>query len=181
LPEGSAIVAVILINAAIGFFTELRADRSMEGLRRLGSVNTRVRRDGQAAEVLADNLVPGDFVLVEGGDVVTAVIRMIETSKLQADESALTGIIGLIGFLKGRELFITLETSIALAVAGIPEGMVIFDNIRKFLVYSISCNVTEIASVALDSAANVPLPLLHLQILYLNLATYRFSNSMFWR
>lgn len=72
--EGSAIVAVIFINAAIGFVTELKAVRSMEALRRLGSVKTRVRRDGQAAEVSADNLVPGDIVIVEGGDVVTAEI-----------------------------------------------------------------------------------------------------------
>jgi hypothetical protein len=57
--EGSAIVAVIFINAAIGFVTELKAVRSMEALRRLGSVKTRVRRDGQVAEVPADNLVPG--------------------------------------------------------------------------------------------------------------------------
>ncbi len=89
--EGVAIAAVIFISAGIGFFTELRATRSMEALRRLGSVNARVRRDGQLQEIPAQEIVPGDIVVLEGGDIVTADLRLIEASKLQADESALTG------------------------------------------------------------------------------------------
>lgn len=89
--EGFAIVAVIVINTLIGFFTELRAVRSMEALRELGHVSARVRRNGEVQEIHAEDLVPGDIVLLEGGDVVTADIRLFEVSKLQADESALTG------------------------------------------------------------------------------------------
>lgn len=89
--DGMAIVVVISINAAIGFFTELRAVRSMEALREMGSVSAKVRRDGQVREVGAEELVPGDIVLLEGGDVITADLRLIEASKLQANESALTG------------------------------------------------------------------------------------------
>lgn len=89
--EGTAIAVVIFINAAIGFVTELRAVRSMEALQRLGSVSAKVRREGQAHQIPAEKLVPGDIVLVEGGDVVTADLRLIEASKLQANESALTG------------------------------------------------------------------------------------------
>jgi Ca2+-transporting ATPase len=89
--EGLAIVAVILINAGIGFFTELKAVRSVEALRRLGSVAAKVRRDGEIREIAAENLVPGDLLIVEGGDVITADCRLMEASKLQADESALTG------------------------------------------------------------------------------------------
>lgn len=89
--EGAAIAAVIAINAAIGFLTELKAVRSMESLRRLGAVNARVRRDGQLQEVAAEALVPGDIVVLEGGDVITADLRLIQASKLQADESTLTG------------------------------------------------------------------------------------------
>jgi Ca2+-transporting ATPase len=89
--DGSAVVAVILINSAIGFFTELNAVRSMEALREIGSVNTTVRREGQVKQVSAEELVPGDIIVVEGGDVVTADMRIIEASKLQANESALTG------------------------------------------------------------------------------------------
>jgi len=89
--EGTAIVVVLAINAAIGFFTEHRAVRSMEALRRLGSMTAKVRRGGELREVAAEELVPGDIVVVEGGDVVTADIRLLRASKLQADESALTG------------------------------------------------------------------------------------------
>ncbi|NGP89891.1 cation-translocating P-type ATPase [Fodinibius halophilus] len=89
--EGWAIVIVIIINTAIGFFTELRAVRSMEALYKLGTVETRVRRGGKVQHIDAHELVPGDIVLFEGGDVITADLRLIEASKLQADESALTG------------------------------------------------------------------------------------------
>jgi Ca2+-transporting ATPase len=89
--EGIAIAVVILLNAAIGFATELRAVRSMEVLRRLGTVKTKVRRNGKIQEISAEQLVPGDIVILEGGDIVTADLRLINASKLQANESALTG------------------------------------------------------------------------------------------
>ena len=91
LLEGWAIVVVIVINTAIGFGTEWRAVRSMEALRELGHVEARVRRDGETQLVGAETLVPGDVVVVEGGDVVTADVRLLDASKLQVDESALTG------------------------------------------------------------------------------------------
>ncbi len=89
--EGIAIGVVIVINTVIGFFTELRAVRSMEALQELSRVDAKVRRDGETVQVAAQQVVPGDIVLVEGGDVVTADLRLLEASKLQADESALTG------------------------------------------------------------------------------------------
>lgn len=89
--EGVAICLVLLINGIIGFFTELRAARSMEALRVLGNLTTRVRREGHTALVPAEDLVPGDVVLLEGGDVVTADLRLIQASNLSADEAALTG------------------------------------------------------------------------------------------
>lgn len=88
---GIAISGVIIINALIGFFTELKAVRSMEALKKLGGVTARVRRDGEIQEIRAEGIVPGDIVIVEGGDVVTADVRLFEASKLQADESLLTG------------------------------------------------------------------------------------------
>ncbi|HKJ46896.1 MAG TPA: cation-translocating P-type ATPase [Balneolales bacterium] len=89
--EGASILAVILINAAIGFFTELRAIRSMEALYSLTQVNARVRRDGQVREIPAMEIVPGDVVVIESGDVISADLRVLESNKLQSDESALTG------------------------------------------------------------------------------------------
>ncbi len=89
--EGAAIASVILINGAIGFFTELQAIRSMEALRRLSQVKTKVRRGGEVFEISAQDLVPGDIVLLDAGDIVTADLRLTAASKLQADESTLTG------------------------------------------------------------------------------------------
>jgi Ca2+-transporting ATPase len=89
--DSIAIAVVVVVNAAIGFLTEMRAVRSMEALREMGRVTTKVRREGQIKEISAEELVPGDVVVLEGGDIVTADLRLIEASKLQANESALTG------------------------------------------------------------------------------------------
>lgn len=89
--EGWAVLVVVLLNTAIGFVTERRAVRSMEALHTLSKVTARVRRGGQESEIPAEDLVPGDIVVVEGGDVVTADLRLFEASRLQVDESTLTG------------------------------------------------------------------------------------------
>ena len=89
--ECIAISAVLAINAAIGFVTELRAVRSMEALRSLATRSVLVRRDGRAAMLPAEQLVPGDMVIIEAGDVVAADLRIVEAANLACDESALTG------------------------------------------------------------------------------------------
>jgi Ca2+-transporting ATPase len=89
--QAAAILIVLLINTMIGFFTEFRAVRSMEGLRKLGTRSSRVRRDGKLKTIPAELVVPGDIVLFESGDVVTADIRLVEVRNLFCDESTLTG------------------------------------------------------------------------------------------
>lgn len=89
--EGVAIFVVLLINGLIGFVTEMRAIKSMEGLQEMTEIEARVRRAGEIEKVSAEDLVPGDIVLLSAGNVVPADLRVIEPSKLQADESALTG------------------------------------------------------------------------------------------
>ncbi|WP_400082871.1 cation-translocating P-type ATPase [Yoonia sp. R78084] len=91
IAEGIAIVVVLLINGAIGFFTELRAARAMEALMQIAQVQTRVRRGGDVRKVNAHELVPGDVVILEAGDMVTADMRLTEVASLMADESVLTG------------------------------------------------------------------------------------------
>jgi Ca2+-transporting ATPase len=89
--DGLAIGIAIFLNVAFGFFTELRATRSMEALQRMSRVTARVRRNGEKSRIPSEKLVPGDIVEFEGGDLVPADIRLVEASRLKTDESALTG------------------------------------------------------------------------------------------
>lgn len=91
LEEAGAIIAVLAINTLIGFVTELKAARSIEALRALGGRSVRVRREGRVSLVAAEELVTGDIVLLDAGDAVSADLRLIEASRLAADESMLTG------------------------------------------------------------------------------------------
>jgi Ca2+-transporting ATPase len=89
--EGGAIVGVLALNTLIGFVTEIKAVRSIEALRVLGTRSARVCRDGRTRLILAERLVPGDVVLLDAGDVITADLRLVEASNLEIDESTLTG------------------------------------------------------------------------------------------
>ncbi|SHN13514.1 cation-translocating P-type ATPase [Roseibium suaedae] len=89
--DALAICVVLLINGIIGFVTELRAARSMEALLRITDVSARVRRDGQVHDISAAGIVPGDIVLLEAGDVVSADVRLLSASGLLCDESLLSG------------------------------------------------------------------------------------------
>ncbi|MBI4339729.1 MAG: cation-transporting P-type ATPase [Chloroflexi bacterium] len=92
MPElGSAIIAVILINAVFSFFQEYRAERAVAALRRLLPAKAKVRRNGEVVEVLAESLVPGDVLLLSEGDQVSADARLVEAYDLQVDQSVLTG------------------------------------------------------------------------------------------
>lgn len=89
--EAIAVLIVILITAAIGFFMEWQAVRSMEALRKMTLSHARVLRSGREDVLEAWELVPGDIVLLEAGDVVPAEARIIEHENLAVKESALTG------------------------------------------------------------------------------------------
>ncbi len=89
--EAIAILAALLLNAAIGFLAEWRARVSLARLRALAVPNATVRRDGQLARVAAEELVPGDVVVLEAGAAVPADARLLRSAALQVDESALTG------------------------------------------------------------------------------------------
>ncbi|MEB3359222.1 MAG: cation-transporting P-type ATPase [Synechococcales bacterium] len=89
--EGVAVIIAILLNTVIGFVTELRAVRSMEALQKLSKSKARVRRGGDVQEISAEELVPGDILVLDSGDLIPADARLLEASKLQVDESPLTG------------------------------------------------------------------------------------------
>ncbi|MDP3968837.1 MAG: cation-transporting P-type ATPase [Nocardioides sp.] len=89
--EATAVALVVVVNTIVGFLTELRAIRSVEGLRKLASSVADVERDDRRGEVDAVELVPGDIVSVEAGDRVPADIRLVEAFEVTVVESALTG------------------------------------------------------------------------------------------
>ncbi len=89
--EAIAVVAAILINTVIGFVTELKATRSMDALRQLSKRTASVIRNGDYQEIAASDIVIGDIVVVNAGDLIPSDIRWIEANKLRVNESALTG------------------------------------------------------------------------------------------
>jgi len=89
--EAVAILAALLLNATIGFLAEWRARVSLGRLRALAVPHATVRRDGQLARISAEELVPGDVVVLEAGAAVPADARLLRSAALQVDESALTG------------------------------------------------------------------------------------------
>jgi Ca2+-transporting ATPase len=91
VPEALAILAILLLNAVLGFFQEYRAERSLEALRQLSAPVANVIRDGVEIEIPATELVIGDIVVLEAGDTVPADGRLIETGELRVVESTLTG------------------------------------------------------------------------------------------
>ncbi len=89
--DAFAIFIVIFVNAAIGFVAEVRAMSSMESLRKMGRTESRVLREGRQQLVSSEDLVPGDLLLLDAGDVVTADCRVFEQHNFNVDESILTG------------------------------------------------------------------------------------------
>ena len=89
--DGSAILVVIFINAIIGFYMEYQAEHSMEALKKLSMLPTKVVRNGNLTQINAEELVPGDLVFLEAGDMVSVDGKIVRASQLQVDESTLTG------------------------------------------------------------------------------------------
>ena len=89
--EGVAIGVVILINALIGFLMELQARSSMNALKEMDVILSKVIRDGKTQEIPSEKLTVGDIVVLEAGDVVPGDGRLVELNQLQCDESSLTG------------------------------------------------------------------------------------------
>lgn len=91
LVDTIAIVAIVVVNAIIGFVQEYRAEKAMQALKQMAVANTRVKRAGRVQNVSSIELVPGDIVLLDAGDVVPADLRLLEAKQLKIEEASLTG------------------------------------------------------------------------------------------
>lgn len=91
LPEGIAIIIVLVLNTMIGFWMEFQARKSMNALQQMDKVMAHVIRDGEENDINAEQLVPGDIINLEAGDLVPADCRLLQVSELSIDEAALTG------------------------------------------------------------------------------------------
>ena len=89
--DSAVILAVVLVNATVGFIQENRAEAALQSLRSMVRTQARVVRDGRAHVVPSEELVPGDLVLLEAGDRTPADLRILHSVQLRIDESALTG------------------------------------------------------------------------------------------
>ena len=91
IADALIITGVVVINAAIGYTTESQAEKTIHSLKKLVRPSALVIRDGKAKEIRADDLVPGDIMILRPGSYVAADARLIEANYLSVDESTLTG------------------------------------------------------------------------------------------
>lgn len=89
--DAIAILVIVVLNGVLGFVQEYRAERALEALKRMAAPLARVVRDGEVRSIPAEELVPGDVIRLEMGDLVPADARLLEDHLLQADEASLTG------------------------------------------------------------------------------------------
>lgn len=89
--EGVFVLAAIVINVALGFWQEYKADNAVQQLEHYLTQRSRIMRDGSAQSINADNIVPGDYILFRSGDRIPADIRVVSSTHLEVDESILTG------------------------------------------------------------------------------------------
>ncbi|MDO9573135.1 MAG: HAD-IC family P-type ATPase [Candidatus Omnitrophota bacterium] len=147
---------VLLANAIMGFIQESRAQSTMDSLKELSSPKAKVMRSGEIIEIATKDIIPGDIILVESGSRVSADARIIESIRLQVDESALTG--------ESQPVYkvtdsIKLEATVADRLNMLFCGTVIASGRGKAVVVATGMN-TEIGRIAdiIQSAPEVKTP-----------------------
>lgn len=89
--DAAAILAIVILNAIIGFIQEYRAEQAMAALKKMAAPTAIVLRNGTPVNIPASEIVPGDMVLLEAGHIVPADMRLAESANLKVEEAALTG------------------------------------------------------------------------------------------
>ena len=88
--DAIAILAIVVLNAVIGFYQEFNAEKSIAALKKMTAPQAKVRRDGQVTSIPASGIVAGDILALEAGDLVAADARLLEAASLKCIESPLT-------------------------------------------------------------------------------------------
>ena len=91
LTDAIIIIIIVLLNALISFIQEFKAEKAMTALKKMSAQQVNVMRDGKPQNIPAENLIPGDLILLEAGNIVGADVRLIETNQLFITEAMLTG------------------------------------------------------------------------------------------
>lgn len=91
LADALIILSVVLINAILGVVQESKAEKALAALKSMSSPFVRVKRQGAVKQIKTEELVPGDIVYIEAGDIIPADLRLIESASLKIEEAALTG------------------------------------------------------------------------------------------
>ena len=161
--EGMLILIILLLNALIGFWQELKALSSIKALKKLTESKTEVRRDNQVLVVSSVELVPGDVILLSEGDIVPADIRLFDTNGFVIDESILTG--ESVPVEKDAKLTLPKETlpyemdNMALSgttvTKGNAEGLVVFTGEKTYLASITSKAEEESRETPLSKALEV--------------------------
>ncbi len=89
--DAVVIIAIVIVNAALGIYQEGKAEKSLEALQKMAAPNAKVLRNGNIEVIPSSNIVPGDIVILETGDIIPADLRLIESSNLKVEEASLTG------------------------------------------------------------------------------------------
>lgn len=91
ITEAVTIIAIVVVNAVMGFVQEFRTEKTMDALKSLAAPTAKVVRDGNPVSIPAEQIVPGDLIILEAGDRVPADATLVDVNSLQVDESLLTG------------------------------------------------------------------------------------------
>lgn len=155
LGDAFAIIFVVIFNTILGFIQEKRASDSLESLRKLTALRSKVYRDGHLIEIDAEKIVPGDVLFLESGTRVAADARLIEALSLDVDESMLTGESSVIR--KQAECILDINTPISEQKNMVFAGTIVTRGRARALVTATGAN-TQVAAIVKEAESASPPP-----------------------